>query len=161
MKTIHKYELKLHEHDHVMVPAGATPLSVGTQHRTVTGEQVLVLWALVDAEQQKQEALGYWAEWTGNEHKAPNDARFLGTATVASAVYHVFVRTGADNPNIERISVSREDLITLIEAYEVAIDHYAEEHSANLEALEGIHFMRLALKTISLRYFNTQTVPRR
>ena len=98
MKSIHKFEIPVHDSDHRMdLPIGAQILSVGTQMKLKEVEEGIFLWALVDTEQPTEEIS---VRVVGTGHLFPSDAdpdKFIGTVHFRTQplVFHLFeVRRG-------------------------------------------------------------------
>jgi hypothetical protein len=85
LKSIWKYALKITDCQNVLMPCGATILSVGEQAEN------LCLWALVDPEREKCTTL---ILIYGTGHPFPEDeesrSRFIGTVQVGPLVWHIF-----------------------------------------------------------------------
>lgn len=85
MKTVFKYALKITDEQQILMPKGATPLSVG-----IDNNGGLSVWALVDTAAPKHVRVFRVA---GTGHEIPHRVmwNFLGTVMAYPFVWHVFV----------------------------------------------------------------------
>ncbi len=90
--TVWKFSCPLQGRFSLSLPAGAVPLSVGVQQLSPMGDEGLVLWALVDPDEEARETRWFAVCGTGHPTAPPDAAGFIGTAQMAilGLVWHIF-----------------------------------------------------------------------
>lgn len=82
---IWKYELEIADKQTILMPRGATVLSVAAQG------SCLMLWAMVDEKSTGTDAAKFRIFGTGNPMGDRHPGVFIGTVVIGSYVWHVFL----------------------------------------------------------------------